>query len=461
VVTGSAWRGAVRLAGVLRRGTTANAQIFNASVVVAALTVVTKVSAIGKEFVVANSFGTSDLMDAFVVAFAVPQFALNVVSSSLNAALLPTYLRVRQNSGGEEAQKLLSATAFCNFVILLIIATILAISFDQLLPILASAFSPAKALLTKQLFFLLLPTIILTGISTTWVAVLHSDRRFAIPALAPGITPVVVAVAVLAFKEEISIFALPAGTLIGAIAEAVVLVIGMEKLGVSPKVWWTGCSADLRIVLRQYASVVAAAVLMSSTTLVDQSMAASLPAGSVSALSYGNRVVTFFLGIAAFAIGTAVLPYFSRMVAERDFEAIRSTLRLYSRILWIGSIPLATIVIFAAVPLVRILFERGSFTPDDTMVVASVCQAFALQIPFYLLGILGVRLLSALAKGHVIMAICAVNVVVNYVGNRIFMQMFGVAGVALATSLVYALSCLLIYSALWRQLRSTTACKPM
>jgi putative peptidoglycan lipid II flippase len=190
-------------------------------------------------------------------------------------------------------------------------------------------------------------------------------------------------------------------------------------------------------------------------------MAASLPAGSVSALSYGNRVVTFFLGIAAFAIGTAVLPYFSRMVAERDFEAIRSTLRLYSRILWIGSIPLATIVIFAAVPLVRILFERGSFTPDDTMVVASVCQAFALQIPFYLLGILGVRLLSALAKGHVIMAICAVNVVVNYVGNRIFMQMFGVAGVALATSLVYALSCLLIYSALWRQLRSTTACKPM
>jgi len=107
--------------------------------------------------------------------------------------------------------------------------------------------------------------------------------------------------------------------------------------------------------------------------------------------------------------------------------------------------------------LIGILFQRGAFTAADTKVVGRVLAFLALQIPFYLAAQLGVRFISALKRNSVLMVIAGINLVVNVIFNLILMKYEGVAGIALSTSLVYLVSCALIYASIVKSLRGLDA----
>jgi putative peptidoglycan lipid II flippase len=89
---------------------------------------------------------------------------------------------------------------------------------------------------------------------------------------------------------------------------------------------------------------------------------------------------------------------------------------------------------------VRLVFQRGAFQAEDTLLVARIQQMYLLQVPFFVLGILGVRMLVALSKNHLLTIMAVVNLIVNVVGNLVFMRWFGVSGIALSTSVVYMVS---------------------
>ena len=95
---------------------------------------------------------------------------------------------------------------------------------------------------------------------------------------------------------------------------------------------WSGSSPEWSLMIRQYGQVFAGALLMNSTGLVDQSMAAMLEPGSVAALSYGGKVVSFVLGLGGVAIGTAVLPHFSAMASAGAWASMSRTLSTYIRL---------------------------------------------------------------------------------------------------------------------------------
>jgi putative peptidoglycan lipid II flippase len=103
--------------------------------------------------------------------------------------------------------------------------------------------------------------------------------------------------------------------------------------------------------------------------------------------------------------------------------------------------------------LIRIIYQRGAFTAVDTGVVSRVQALLSLQVPFYILTILGVRIISALKKNWVLMVNAGVNLVDNVVFNLILMRYLGVAGIALSTSFVYVVSCGLVYAVVVRSLR--------
>jgi putative peptidoglycan lipid II flippase len=142
------------------------------------------------------------------------------------------------------------------------------------------------------------------------------------------------------------------------------------------------------------------------------------------------------------------------MVAAEDWTAVRHTLRTYGGlILGAGTIVALLIIVFSA-PLVRLLFERGAFSPDDTRLVARVQNLFALQIPFYLLSMVGVRLLTAMRGTKVVMWVSFCTFVVNVVANLLCMRLWGLPGIALSTSLVYGLSMVLVLWAVFRRLNA-------
>jgi putative peptidoglycan lipid II flippase len=421
-----------------------NRKIFRAAVVVGLAIFATKIVTTLKELVVARWFGRGDDLDAFLIAFLLPSFVLSVVVGAITSVLVPAFVDARQNDGPEAAQRLFSSVTLLSLLLLAAIAVLLAIFAPSYLPYLGSSFSPAKLHLTRQLLYVLVPFIVFNGILTCAAAVLNAGERFAVPALAPLLTPVLTILLIEIGVGRWGAFTLAGGVVGGSFLEAALVVRALRVYGMRLSLRWYGLTPDLRAVLGQYAPMMAATFLGGGTSVVDQSMAAMLQPGSVAALNYANKVATVVTSIGVTGLGTAILPYFSKMVACNDWNGCRHTLKKYSAVVFTASLPVTLILVFFAKPIVRLLFQRGAFTSADTQLVSWVEICYAFQVPFAICGMLFVRFLSALRLNRVLMYSSAVNLLLDIILNVILVRVMGVAGIALATSIVYIVSFLFL-----------------
>jgi putative peptidoglycan lipid II flippase len=428
-------------------------KILNAAVSVAACSAVAGLASTAKELAVARWFGRGDALDAFLIAYLLPSFLVNLIAGSFNAAMIPTFIEVREREGKEAAQRLFSGVMVLSLALLVGVSLVVGTLAPYFLPLLGSGFDPAKLMLTRHLLYALLPFIALSGLAVAWTAVLNAGEHFGLPALSAILTPLSIIAFLLLLGNVWGIYTLAAGTVVGVTLQAAVLGWLLKERGVRLEPRWHGLEPSLRTVVGQYAPMLAGALLMGSTELVDQSMAAMLEPGSVAALNYARKIVSVFIVIGATPLGTAALPYFSQMVANQDWSACRHTLKVYSRLVVLVTVPITVCLVAFSHLLIKAVFQRGAFTAVDTGVVSRVQALLSLQIPFYFLANLGVRLVSALKRNWVLMVIAAVNMIVNIVFNLILMRYLGVAGIALSTSFVYLIGCVLIYASIAMSLR--------
>lgn len=436
---------------------TVNRRIFSAALVVGSLTLLAKAAGMGKEMLQAAWFGTGDGMDAFLVAFLLPAYAINVIGGSINAALIPVFVEVRETAGREAAQRLFSGTVSLSLALLTAATVLLALAAPLLLPLLCPGFGPEKLQLTEQLFHLLLPAIVITGLAVNCEAALNAGERFALPALAPAIVPLVTIAALALGGQRWGIRALTAGMLAGFLLQLLILAVALRRRGL--RLWprWCGFEPELRRVMAQYVPAMVASGLVCSNLLVDQAMASTLGSGSVAALSYGNKLVALFLTIGTMALGTAVLPYFSKMAATGDWAGLRHSLRTYRRLILLITIPLAALAILLSQPLIRLLFERGNFTAADTALVVKIQNLYLLQIPAYALTVLSVRMISALQANRILVWGTVLSVLFNVLLNLALMKPLGTAGIALSSSLTQCICTAFLAWMLHRLLKAKSA----
>lgn len=423
-----------QIVGKFRGGST-NRRIFRAAASVTAAGVVVKLAATFKEVAVAGAYGRSDAMDAFLVAALIPNLLINLISESMNQALVPTLVRVREREGQERAQQLFSSSMLWLCVLLCAVSAAMALSARWFFPLMALHFPAAKLALSERLFYALLPVVLITGIATNCTAVLNTFDRFAWPALAPLAISFAIIAGTTAFGARLGIWALVYSTLAGTVIHAAVVAWMMETHGYRFRLRWYGMTEAAREVGRQYGPVLLSGVVASGGLLVDQSMAALLPAGSVSALVYANRFVSVVLTLLAGAVSTAIAPHFATMVANRDWASCRKTLRTWSRLSALVSAPAALLLMLCAHWLIRLALQHGAFGPTDTAVVTRVMVMYAVQIPFVVCSRVFYRFIIAMRRTDLVFWCGAINLVLDVILNLLLMRWMGVAGIALATSL--------------------------
>lgn len=420
-------------------------RIARAAIGVGIITAIAKLAAAGKDVIVAHQFGAGDAVDAFFLAFAVPSLAVNVIAGSVGAAFIPAFVRVRDGRSREDAVRLLSSTLFLVVVALIAASVVLALTAPVLLPVIGSGFDHDKVKLTRSLFVLLLPMLVLSGVSTTVAAAVNAEERFGWVAIASVLNPIVTAGVLVMLASRFGIRALAWGSVLGFLAEVVALLAVLHHHGLLVWPRWHGADEDVRRVLRQYGPMVAGALITSSNPVIDQAVAARLRRGSVADLGYGSKAVTFLLAVGVMAIGTVILPHFSRLVAGRDWTGVRRTLRTQGALVLAAAIPVTLALILLSQPIVRLVFGHGAFSAADVARVAHVQQLYALQLPFFAAGILGLRLLSALESTRTLLWIGALNLLVNWAADVVFARWIGVNGIALSTSLVHVVSFALVF----------------
>lgn len=399
------------------------------------------IGAMLRELVVARYFGRSDAIDAFLVAYLLPSFVVTVVAGSLATALMPVFVEVREKEGVDAAQELFSGVLVLDAVILCLIAALLGLLVPLYLPYLGSGFSAGKLALTRNLLLVLLPFVLFNGIASCVSSALNAGERFAVPSIVPIVTPLVVILALEVAAKRWGAFALAGGTVAGSLIEVGLLAQALKFRGVRFAFKWSGLTPPLLTVLRQYTPMLAGSLLIGSALVVDKAMAAMLSSGSVAALSYASKIITAIF-VAATALGTASFPYFSKMAAAKDWAGCRHTLKRYSVLVVAVTVPLTLGLMILSKPIVRLLFQRGAFTSADTELVSRVQIFYLMQVPFYIWGTLFVRFLSSVKRNDVLMYGAVISLALDVILNLLFMRMWGVAGIALSTSCVYAISCL-------------------
>jgi putative peptidoglycan lipid II flippase len=412
-----------------------NRVILRAALSIGAAGLIVKLAATCKEIAVAGVYGRGDAMDAFLAAALIPSLLVNLIAESMNQVLAPTLISVREREGREAAQKLLSSAMLWLGMMLLAASALMAIAAHAIFPLIASHFPEAKLALSIRLFYALLLIVPLTGIATICTSVLNTVNRFAIPALAPIVISIAIIACALTLGHRFGIWAMVVGTIAGTLIHTAIVAVMMHRSGYRFSLCWHGMSPAIEQVGRQYGPVLLSGVVASGGLLVDQSMAAMLVAGSVSALVYANRFVSVVLALMAGAISTAIVPPISRLVAHRDWQSCRATLRTWVRNSAAVSTPIAVLLFLFARPLVRVTLQHGAFGPGDTFVVTRVLVMYAIQIPFFVTSRVFYRFLIAMRRTDLIFYCGAINLSLDVVLNLVLMRWYGVAGIALATSL--------------------------
>jgi len=384
----------------------------------------------------ARAFGASDALDAYLVAFLLPSFATEVVVGSFSNALIPAMIALRERDGRLAMERVRANLLAAVVVALSIVAALLVATSPVVLRILGADFGPAKLALTQRLFAALLPILPLSGFSTVWRAALNSEERFTAAALAPVATPVLAIALLWIGGTRVTVWMLAIAHLFGLVLELVWLAVAMRRNGLGLMPRWTGWDADMRAVILQHLPLVAVAVLGNGGILIDQSMAATLAAGSVSTLNYGTKLATVMAGVVGGALSTAALPRFSKMIAAADWNGLRRTLAQYSKLTLVAVVPGTAILVALSGVIVSLVFQRGALTTDAADLVDSVQRWSLLQLPPAIFAAVLLRLISSLHANSLLMRVAAAGFVSNIALDLLLKQYMGLSGIALSSAIV-------------------------
>ena len=428
-------------------GSSVKKKIFRAALIAGSCIFLVRLAIAAKEIVAAQVFGRSDTLDAFLLAVMIPNFLATLLSESMNQALLPKLVEVREHQGKPAAERLASGAMCVSTGLLLVISLALAVIARPLASFVFTSFSPSKLDLAIRLFYITLPVAVFSGIAGNCAAVLNTTGKFAFPALVRIFSPALMIAAALAATRYIGIFSLAFAMLLGAILEAASLMWLMARHGYPFRPRGADLLPSAHQVGAQYGLMLITGLLTTGVTLADQSMTATLAPGSLSALVYGSKPVAFLVGLLSLSIATSMFPYYSEMIAKRDWDGCHDTITTYAKLTALMTIPVTVLFIVGSHFLIRILFQHGAFSAADTEIVSRVQTLYAIQIPFTIVGRVFNRFLVAMRRNDLVMICGGVNLTLDIVLNLVLMRIMGVPGIALATSL-FAVSSF-FFNAFW------------
>lgn len=297
-----------------------------------------------------------------------------------------------------------------------------------------------------NLLWLTAPAAFLTSVAIFWRSILHAEEKFLLASVVTACTPLI-SIVLLFFAMNSGVLALSLGLLLGAIIEIVILGIALRRIGVSLVPRWRGLIPPIRRSLGQWMRLLVSTFCINAMSIVDTAMAARLAAGgSVAALNYGRKAVTFPLDLSAIAFVTVIVPYFSKMVATHDWLGLRKILRRYLSLIFLVNVPIVMVLVYWAKPIVRLLFERGQFGPGDTEIVSQVLVYYAFNLPFYVAFLVMMKLLSSMRENVTAIWFTGGGLMLNILLNYVLSKYMGAPGIGLATSCVYLVLAMLLYT---------------
>jgi putative peptidoglycan lipid II flippase len=362
-----------------------NKSIAKAAGVVGASTFLSRILGFIRDVVVAKYFGAGLSADAFFVAFRIPNLLRRLLAEgALTVSFVPVFTEYLTKKSRRDALELANISFTVLSMILVVISILGIILSPLIIRIIAPGFihTPEKLGLTILLNRIMFPYIFFIGLTALCMGVLNSLRHFAAPALSPVLLNISMIITVLCFSRyfEQPALSLAIGVIVGGVLQLIFQFPFLRSKGVRFRVNFNfSHPAVKRIGLLMLPAVFGVAVYQFNI-FVSTIIASFLPEGSISYLYYADRLIEFPLGIFAVAVGTAVLPAMSRHAAMKNYENLKDSLSFALRLVLFLTIPAMVGLIVLRVPIISILFQRGEFDSQTTLLTANALLYYSLGL---------------------------------------------------------------------------------
>jgi putative peptidoglycan lipid II flippase len=421
--------------------------LLRAASTISLLTLVSRISGLARDVVVAGAFGNSAWMDAYNVAFRIPNFLRRLFGEgAFQQAFVPVLGDTRARDGDAATHELIDAVATILFWALAATCAIGVVAAPLMVWLMASGLQQYDgAVVMTQIMF---PYIGLISLVSLAAGILNTWKRFVVPAA----TPVLLNLASIGAAWWLgplftrwgleAIYAQAVGVMIGGVLQLAIQVPALRRIGALPqigllprKVRAAWSQPGVGRVLRQMAPALVGVSVAQISVVINTQIASHQGVGAVSSLDWASRLMEFPTGLLGVALGVVLIPQLSAANGRGDAKAYSGLLDWGLRLVLLLALPCAVALLVFPNALLAVLFQRGAFD-------AAAVQQTAVALMGYGVGLLGLVGVKILAPGYYArqdtrtpVKIAVVVLVLTQAMNAIFVPFIGHAGLALSISL--------------------------
>lgn len=439
--------------------------LLRALAAVSGMTLLSRITGLAREIIQAALFGATAQTDAFNVAFRIPNLLRRLFAEgAFSQAFVPILGEYRARRGPDDTRTLIDDTATVLVFALLGVTLAGTLLAPAVVWLLASGLKEHEGtfglavLLTRVMF----PYIFFISLVSAASGVLNTWRHFAVPAFTPVLLNVSVIACAIGLTRWVDppILSLGIGVTLGGVLQLAFQIPALLRLGLLPRLHWrfwlSLSNPAVQRILRQMLPATLAVSVAQFSMIININVATWLGPGSVSWLSYADRLMEFPTALLGAALGTILIPSLSDAMARGDEAAYSSLLDWGMRLTFLLALPCAVALMLVAGPITATLFQRGAFTLED---VAKTQQA----VSAYGVGLIGLVLVKILAPGFYArqdirtpVKIAIGVLIATQLMNLLFVPLFqtrglGHAGLALSTSIGACANALMLFFGLRRR----------
>ncbi|USA46497.1 murein biosynthesis integral membrane protein MurJ [Acinetobacter sp. C26M] len=364
--------------------------LWRSTVIVSAMTMLSRVLGLVRDVVLLNVFGAGKDFDTFVVAFRIPNFFRRLFAEgAFSQAFIPVLTEYKTSRAHAEVQILISRVFGCLLTAMSLLTFVAMVAAPAIIYLYAPGFhnDPEKFDLAVDMFRLTIPYLMFMSLTAFASSILNSYGSFASPAF----SPVLLNVAMIAGAWWLTPYmAEPIMALGWAVVAAGVLQLAIQipelwkkNLLIPPKVDFKheGVDRILKLMLPALFGVSVTQINLLLNTI----WASFMQDGSVSWLYSAERMTELPLGLIGVAIGTVILPSLSARHAEQDQAKFRGMIDWAAKIIMLVGIPASIALFMLSTPIIQALFQRGEFTVEDTRMTALALQCMSAGVISFML----------------------------------------------------------------------------
>lgn len=432
-------------------------RLLRSTVIFGAATGASRILGLIREIVAAYYFGSVGKINAFTVAFQVPNLIRALVAdAALSSAFVPVFSELLEKGDRKRAWRVASSVFFLMLLglggltaLLMLLAPLVIAPFGN-----PGGDKELAVTLTRILF----PIVTLLGLSGVIVGILNSYEQFTVPALAPVAWNLAIIAGLVigvprAHTIDTKLYVYAVSILIGTVIQVLLPVPWLRGLDGRLRVALDWRDRHVRQVFVLMVPVTLSLGLINFNAVVDTLFASRLidPEQAPRAIDLAFRVYMLPQGIFSVAVATVLFPLLARLAARGDMAGFRRTSASGLRLIGFLLIPASAAIATLSTPIVRLVYQHGQFTPDQTVVVAQCLAAFSLGLAFNGAQLMLNRSFFSLQSPWVPTTIALGNLGLNAILDALFYS-FGAWGIALSTSLCNIAAVLVLLQLLRRKI---------